>query len=260
MRRGARQRRRIGASTMTTRNGNGTAAMPAALVIRSRRRITRDNVEQLEIAWTYRTGELGEGFVRADKMSFEATPILIDDTLYLSTPTNIVIALDAGDRQAALALRSEDSSQRALRGSHVARRVVVDRRGRRTDCGLLAANILRHARRAPDRARCAHGPAVRGLRRQRQHRSRQRREADQARRISGHIAARDLSRFGHRRLGDRRQPRASNWNAASCAPSTPAPACNAGRGIRFHVGRSSKRTRLDGRSRRDAPAVRMHGR
>jgi quinoprotein glucose dehydrogenase len=59
------------------------------------RQITSDNVDQLEIAWTYRTGELGVGFLRADKMSFEATPILVDDMLYLSTPTNIVIALDA---------------------------------------------------------------------------------------------------------------------------------------------------------------------
>lgn len=61
----------------------------------SQARITRDNVERLEIAWTYRTGDLGKGFVRAPKMSFEATPILIDQTLYLSTPTNIVVALDA---------------------------------------------------------------------------------------------------------------------------------------------------------------------
>lgn len=59
------------------------------------KQITRDNVDQLEIAWTHRTGELGVGFVRAEKLSFEATPILVDDTLYLSTPTNIVIALDA---------------------------------------------------------------------------------------------------------------------------------------------------------------------
>jgi quinoprotein glucose dehydrogenase len=58
-------------------------------------RITRDNVGQLEIAWSYRTGDLGVSFVQAHKMSFEATPILIDDTLYLSTPTNLVIALDA---------------------------------------------------------------------------------------------------------------------------------------------------------------------
>src|SRR5687768_14483923 len=54
------------------------------------RRITPDNVTQLEIAWTYRTGELGVGFVSADKLAFEATPILAGDTLYLSTPTNIV--------------------------------------------------------------------------------------------------------------------------------------------------------------------------
>lgn len=57
--------------------------------------INRENVTELEVAWTYHTGELGEGFARADKLAFEATPILIADTLYLSTPTNIVIALDS---------------------------------------------------------------------------------------------------------------------------------------------------------------------
>jgi quinoprotein glucose dehydrogenase len=57
--------------------------------------IDRNNVARLEEAWVHHTGELGEGFARADKMAFEATPILIDATLYLSTPTNIVIALDA---------------------------------------------------------------------------------------------------------------------------------------------------------------------
>ncbi len=58
------------------------------------RQITRDNVDQLEIAWTYRTGELGAGFKRAGKLAFETTPILVNGSLYLSTPTNIVIALD----------------------------------------------------------------------------------------------------------------------------------------------------------------------
>jgi quinoprotein glucose dehydrogenase len=56
--------------------------------------IDRGNVAQLDIAWTYRTGERGAGFMRADKMSFEATPILVRDTLFISTPTDIVIALD----------------------------------------------------------------------------------------------------------------------------------------------------------------------
>lgn len=56
--------------------------------------IDRNNVDQLEVAWTYRTGELGAGFARAEKLAFETTPILVRGTLYLSTPTNIVIALD----------------------------------------------------------------------------------------------------------------------------------------------------------------------
>jgi quinoprotein glucose dehydrogenase len=59
------------------------------------RQITPENVTQLQIAWTFRTGELGSGFVRADKLAFEATPILANGTLYLSTPTNIVFAIDA---------------------------------------------------------------------------------------------------------------------------------------------------------------------
>ncbi len=57
--------------------------------------INRNNVGELETAWTYRTGELGAGFARADKLTFEATPVLLDRTLYVSTATSIVIALDA---------------------------------------------------------------------------------------------------------------------------------------------------------------------
>lgn len=56
--------------------------------------INRKNVAQLEIAWSYRTGELGADFVRNDSITFEATPILARASLYLSTATNIVIALD----------------------------------------------------------------------------------------------------------------------------------------------------------------------
>lgn len=56
--------------------------------------ITPDNIDRLEIAWTFRTGELGQRLASADNMAFEATPIFVRDTLFLSTPTNIVIALD----------------------------------------------------------------------------------------------------------------------------------------------------------------------
>src|SRR5262249_12084330 len=56
--------------------------------------INRGNVSHLEVAWTFRTGELGAGFTNAAKLSFEATPILAFGNLYVETPTNIVIALD----------------------------------------------------------------------------------------------------------------------------------------------------------------------
>ena len=56
--------------------------------------IKRDNVANLAVAWTYRTGELGEGFARSSKLTFEATPVLAFELLYLETATNIVIALD----------------------------------------------------------------------------------------------------------------------------------------------------------------------
>ena len=61
--------------------------------------INKDNVTQLEIAWTYRTGELGAGFASADDLTFETTPILVRGSLYLSTPTSIIIALDPATGQ-----------------------------------------------------------------------------------------------------------------------------------------------------------------
>jgi quinoprotein glucose dehydrogenase len=58
--------------------------------------ITPKNVERLELAWDFRTGELGQGFARAgDALTFEATPLFVDDTLYVSTATGKVFALDA---------------------------------------------------------------------------------------------------------------------------------------------------------------------
>jgi quinoprotein glucose dehydrogenase len=51
--------------------------------------INQANVNQLTSAWTYRTG-----VVAGSGLGFQATPLMVDDTLYLCTPTNIVIALD----------------------------------------------------------------------------------------------------------------------------------------------------------------------
>lgn len=58
------------------------------------RQIDRQNVDQLRIAWTYRTGDVSDGTRLRRKSKFEATPILFNGLLYLSTPFNRVIALD----------------------------------------------------------------------------------------------------------------------------------------------------------------------
>src|SRR5262245_3258819 len=56
--------------------------------------INRENVKQLKVAWTYHTGALEVKGRSVNNAAFEATPILVDGTLYLSTPFSRVIALD----------------------------------------------------------------------------------------------------------------------------------------------------------------------
>ena len=60
------------------------------------------NVGGLKPVWVYRTGELKkyEGTSALEKAAFETTPILIGRTLYLSTPSDRVIAVDAATGQA----------------------------------------------------------------------------------------------------------------------------------------------------------------
>lgn len=54
--------------------------------------ITQENVGSLAVAWTYRTGEID--VKTRQPLKFEATPLMVDGTLYLSTPLGKVIALD----------------------------------------------------------------------------------------------------------------------------------------------------------------------
>jgi quinoprotein glucose dehydrogenase len=69
-------------------DAGGTRYSPA-------KQIDRGNVAQLQVAWTYRTGALPYAEELDKKAAFEATPILIDGTLFLSTPYDHVIALKA---------------------------------------------------------------------------------------------------------------------------------------------------------------------
>jgi quinoprotein glucose dehydrogenase len=57
--------------------------------------VTPANVDKLQVAWTFRTGELGKGVKDWKRSAFEATPILYDGVLYFTTPSTNVIAVDA---------------------------------------------------------------------------------------------------------------------------------------------------------------------
>ncbi|HEX7122332.1 MAG TPA: pyrroloquinoline quinone-dependent dehydrogenase [Gemmatimonadaceae bacterium] len=61
--------------------------------------INRDNVHRLAPAWSWATGESPipdtDSTKAARPGNFQATPLMVNDTLYLSTPFNRVVALDA---------------------------------------------------------------------------------------------------------------------------------------------------------------------
>ena len=67
--------------------GRRTAAIPAARVIRRSPKSRPQNVARLQRAWVYHTGEVIP--------NFEVTPVMVDNVLYFSTPTQRVVALDA---------------------------------------------------------------------------------------------------------------------------------------------------------------------
>jgi membrane-bound PQQ-dependent dehydrogenase (glucose/quinate/shikimate family) len=57
--------------------------------------INRSNVQQLQVAWTYHTGDLSDGTKYPVLSAFECTPLVVDGVMYLTTPFSRVIALDS---------------------------------------------------------------------------------------------------------------------------------------------------------------------
>ncbi len=56
--------------------------------------INRSNVSGLTVAWTYHTGEMAPAYATKREKQFEATPLVVGGTMYVSTPLGRVIALD----------------------------------------------------------------------------------------------------------------------------------------------------------------------
>lgn len=59
--------------------------------------VNSNNVKNLRPVWTFRTGELETytGTNALSKAAFEATPVMVGNTLYFSTPSSRVFAIDA---------------------------------------------------------------------------------------------------------------------------------------------------------------------
>lgn len=64
----------------------------------SLRQITPANVQQLELAWTYRTGDVKLP-QDVTETTYQVTPLKVGEMLYVCTPHNIAIALDAATGQ-----------------------------------------------------------------------------------------------------------------------------------------------------------------
>lgn len=56
--------------------------------------ITRENVTDLELAWQYQTGDVSDGSGDLPATVWSATPLYVNETVYLGTPFYRIIALD----------------------------------------------------------------------------------------------------------------------------------------------------------------------
>jgi len=56
--------------------------------------VTPENVGRLELVWSHRSGDFSAGSASSQSTAFEATPLVVHDTLYYCTPYMRVFALD----------------------------------------------------------------------------------------------------------------------------------------------------------------------
>ena len=56
--------------------------------------INKSNVKQLDVVWTFHSGDIYDPKGHGKQSAFESTPLFIDGTLYFTTPFGRVIALD----------------------------------------------------------------------------------------------------------------------------------------------------------------------
>jgi quinoprotein glucose dehydrogenase len=95
--------------------------------------ITRENVHRLTKAWEWKTGETPLPQFGTFPGAFQNTPLMIDGVLYVSTPYNRVVALDAatGVERWAFDPKAYEDGQPASGQGFVHRGVAASRQMRR---------------------------------------------------------------------------------------------------------------------------------
>src|SRR5687767_14733071 len=81
-------------TTLAAQEWRSYGGDPGGSKYSSLRQIDRTNVARLKVAWTYRTGDVNDGKSGGSRTAFEATPLLVDSVLYVTTPYARLIALD----------------------------------------------------------------------------------------------------------------------------------------------------------------------
>ena len=123
--------------------------------------ITPDNVKDLQVAWTYRTGDLSAARPSMPTWRSRRRPSWPTTRCICASPRNRIIALDPTTGKQKWMFDAASRHQRRHR-HHLPRRVLLEgqrkRRGR-----LLAAHLRRHHRRQDVGAGCRHRQAVRRL-------------------------------------------------------------------------------------------------
>jgi len=173
------------------------------------------------VAWTYRTGDMQQPVKAREKAAFEATPILVEGKLFLSTPYNRVIALDPRSGVRLWEFDPHSISIATTPKSPLARLGLARFQGKggqpcrlRIFVGTLDARLI--APRWRDRTGLP-GLWHPGSRRPHQGR----RDPDGLDgRLSGHLCSRDRQRPGDRRLLPRGQTGEWTPDVGSSVPST----------------------------------------
>jgi quinate dehydrogenase (quinone) len=154
--------------------------------------INKNNVKDLTVAWTYRTGDLA-----VDGAEYQVTPLKVDDTVYLCTPLSKVMAVDATTGKEKWRFDPKAVVSQSTQGWKRCRGVGY------ADLDKLAATPAH--RRAPARPGCRDRQAVRGLRHQRLCRPVHRHRPGPGRQRPGHLQ-RHLRPAGGRWRGHGRRP------------------------------------------------------